>query len=427
MSITRRQLLRSLAIPPLATAAGGLGAGCQRRNGREIVVRFWNGFTGPDGRTMLRMVRRFNESNPGIRVVMQRMDWGTFYNKLFVAGLGGRAPEVFVLHTRALMRFARAGFTAPLDPMLADFPVQDIDANVFGAARIDNRQIGLPLDVHMMGMYVNRALFRAAGMDPNRPPTDRASFVDAIRRMRKPAANGNPDQWGYVFTYFQTCTYTFLRQFGGTLFDAQSNAATFDRAENRAALEWCRGLIADGLVPEPENFDSWIGFRQGRVGMVFEGIYMLADLQKQKDLDFIGAPVPQVGTEEAVWADSHNLCLKAGLAPEVQEAAWKFMRFLSDNSLDWAEGGQVPTRPSLRNTERFRSMQAQSAFAKQIPIVRYMPQQPFVFEYLTEYDLAVEKILRGKESAGDAFSAAQKRISAIQQRESGLPQSGVRV
>ena len=81
-------------------------------------MRFWNGFTGPDGRTMLRLVRRFNTENPDITVLMQRMDWGTYYNKLFVGGLGGRAPEVFVLHTRALLRFARAGFAAPLDPLL---------------------------------------------------------------------------------------------------------------------------------------------------------------------------------------------------------------------------------------------------------------------------------------------------------------------
>jgi len=416
--MTRRQLLGSLALPTLATASGGLGAGCLVRRNREIVIRFWNGFTGPDGRTMLRMVRRFNEAHPGIRVIMQRMDWGTFYNKLFVAGLGGRAPEVFVLHTRSLMRFARAGFAAPLDPLLTDFPINDVDANVLAAARIDNRQVGLPLDVHMMGMYVNRRIFREAGLDPDRPPSDRDSFVDAIRRMRKPGAKGQPDQWGYVFTYFQTCTYSFLRQFGGSLFDDANRLPTFDRPENIDALAWCRSLIADGLIPEPENFDSWIGFRQGRVGMVFEGIYMLADLQKQADLDFSGAPVPQVGSTEAVWADSHNLCMKSGLAPAVRDAAWTFMRFLSDNSLDWAEGGQVPTRPSLRDTRRFRAMTVQSAFARQIPIVRYMPQQPFVFEYLTEYDLAVEKILRGKQAPADALAAAQARVESIRRRES---------
>ncbi|MFM7323106.1 MAG: ABC transporter substrate-binding protein [Armatimonadota bacterium] len=416
--LDRRTLLRALAVPPLATAAGCLGG-----SHGKIVLRFWNGFTGPDGRTMLKMVRRFNATHPGIEVVMQRIDWATYWNKLFVAGLGGRAPEVFVLHTRSLVRFAKAGFTAPLDPFLADFPVGDMDANVLEAARVGDRQMGLPLDVHAMGMYVNRRLFRDAGLDPDRPPTDRETFVDAMRRMRRPAANGEPDRWGFVFTNFETCTYTFLRQFGGALFAADSDVPTFDRPENIDALAWCRSLIANGLAPEPENFDSWIGFRQGRVGMAFEGIYMLADLLKQQDLDFSGAPVPQVGSAQAVWADSHNLCIRAGLSDDIARAAWTFIRWLSEESLDWAEGGQVPTRPSLRDTARFRAMAVQSAFARQIPIVRYLPQLPFVFEYLTEYDLAVEKVLRGKSTPAEALGSAQARVEQVRNRESAPPGS----
>lgn len=366
---------------------------------------------------MLRMVRRFNEANPDVTVLMQRMDWNTFYNKLFVAGLGGRAPEVFVLHTRALLRFARAGFAAPLEPLLGDFPTDDIDANVWKAAQVEGSHYGLPLDVHAMGMYYNKKLFREAGLDPEKPPTTREEFVEAIRRMKKPGKNGQPDQWGYVFTNFETCTYTFLRQFGGEVFTPDFSKCTLTRPENIEALKFCRSLIAEGLIPSPENFDSWIGFRQGRVGMVFEGIYMLADLQKQQDLEFAGAPVPQVAGTKAVWADSHNLCLKSGLPDKTREAAWRFMRFLSDNSLDWADGGQIPTRPSLRNTPRFQAMAVQSAFAKQVPIVRYHPQVPFIFEYLTEYNLAMEKILRGRATPEDALGAAEKRVNEILARE----------
>lgn len=408
--LTRRRLLASLATAPLV-------GGCGLQGKQRTTIRFWNGFTGPDGRTMLRLVRRFNEQNPDIFVLMQRMDWGTYWNKLFVAGLGGRAPEIFVLHTRTLLRFARAGFAAPLDPLLGDFPTQDIDDNVWRATQVDGNHYGLPLDVHAMGMYYNKKLFRQAGLDPERPPRTRSEFVDAIRRMKKPGKNGEPDQWGYVFTNFETCTYTFLRQFGGEVFTPDLSRCTLSRPENVAALQFCRSLIVDGLVPSPENVDSWIGFRQGRVGMVFEGIYMLADLQKQKDLEFGGAPVPQVAKTEAVWADSHNLCLKSGLAPRVQAAAWRFMRFLSDNSVAWAAGGQIPTRPSLRATPEFEQMAVQSAFATQIPFVRYEPQLPFIFEYLTEYNLAVEKILRGRASAEEALSAAEKKVNSILARE----------
>ena len=70
---------------------------------------------------------------------MQRMEAGPYYNKLFVAGLGGRAPEIFVSHVHALSRLTRAGFVRSVDDF-GDFvgggggiDFSDIDPNVFSA------------------------------------------------------------------------------------------------------------------------------------------------------------------------------------------------------------------------------------------------------------------------------------------------------
>jgi multiple sugar transport system substrate-binding protein len=79
--------------------------------GAEVTpINFWNGFTGPDGRVMLELVRTFNSRNPDVHVSMQRIAWGTYYNKLMVAGVDGRAPEVFILHSAQIPRMERAGF-----------------------------------------------------------------------------------------------------------------------------------------------------------------------------------------------------------------------------------------------------------------------------------------------------------------------------
>ena len=88
--------------------------GCDSSS-HKIKLKFWNGFTGPDGRTMLKMVRKFNKENPDIQVKMQRIDWGTYYNKLFVAGIGKRGPDIFVVHADSLARFAYADFLRPID------------------------------------------------------------------------------------------------------------------------------------------------------------------------------------------------------------------------------------------------------------------------------------------------------------------------
>src|SRR2546421_9712399 len=42
-------------------------------------IKFWNGFTGPDGKTMERMVSQFQKENPAIRVRMQIIPWAQYY------------------------------------------------------------------------------------------------------------------------------------------------------------------------------------------------------------------------------------------------------------------------------------------------------------------------------------------------------------
>ena len=59
----------------------------------------------------------------------------------------------------------------------------------------------------------------------------------------------------------------------------------------------------------------------------------------------------------------------------------------------------------------------QSAFAKQIPYLSYQPRIPFIFEYLTEFNLAIEKSLRGRTSPQEALQAAEARINQIIGRE----------
>ena len=374
---------------------------------------------------MLRLVKRFNRENPDVNVLMQRMDWATYYNKLFVAGLGGRAPELFVLQTHAAPRFAHAGFVRPVDDLVSrtgGLDVSDIDPNVWQAMYIDGKHYGVPLDVWPTGMYYNRRLLREAHIvdvhGEAAPPTTRAEFLDAARKLTHTGRNGQPDQWGFVFTNFESNVYTIMLQFGGDFFTPDYSRCTLNGPKNVEALQFCVDLIWKYKVaPPPESYDAWIGFRQGKIGMVFEGVYMLADLQKQQDLDYGGAPLPRIGERTAYTAGSHNLCMRADLHGADLEAAWRFVRFLSDNSLDWAAGGQVPVRRSLRNTARFQAMPVQSAFAQEIPCVSYLPRVNYIFEFQTEFDNAVEKALRGSSSPQDALDTAAGNINRIIARE----------
>jgi multiple sugar transport system substrate-binding protein len=371
------------------------------------------------------MVKQFNRENPDVNVLMQRMDWSTYYNKLFVAGLGGRAPELFILQTHAAPRFANAGFVRAVDDLAAQpgsLDVNDIDANVWQAISTGGKHYGVPLDIWPTGMYYNCRLLRDAGILDSHgqpaPPTNRAQFLDAARKLTLPARNDSSDQWGFVFTNFESNVYSLMLQFGGDFFTPDYSRCIMNGPKNVEALQFCVDLIRKYKVaPPPENYDAWIGFRQGKIGMVFEGIYMLADLQKQQDLEYGGAPVPIMGEHAEYAAGSHNICIRSDLHGSELDAAWRFARFLSVNSLDWAAGGQIPVRKSLRDTPRFKSMRVQSAFAQEIPNAHYLPRVNFIFEFMTEFDSAAEKALRGSATPQAALDTAAANLNKIIARD----------
>jgi hypothetical protein len=113
-------------------------------------IRFWNGFTGPDGATMEKIVQQF-ERETGIRVKMQIIPWSTYYDKLLLSLAYGGAPDVFICHANRIAEFARYGVFRPLDDLIeADkgFNSSDFLPNIWKAGQYAGKQVGLPLDCH---------------------------------------------------------------------------------------------------------------------------------------------------------------------------------------------------------------------------------------------------------------------------------------
>jgi len=401
--------------------------------GGKVTLRYWNGFTGPDGRTMLRIVKQFNEANPDVHVLMQRMDWQTYYSKVFVARLGGRGPDVLVAHLDVLPRFARAKILRPVDDLVGGpggIDPGDIDG--WADTEFDGRHIGIPLDIHLMGLYYNAGLLREAGVvdaeGRARPPTDRDEFLDAARRLTRDLdGDGAVDQWGFSFTNWRNDVYLLISQFGGRFFSEDGTRSALDDPANVAALQFAVDLIFTHRVCAPMGHEgaAFQGFRRGEVAMVFEGIWMLPALERQMEsartrgqpVEFDGAPLPLLGSRRFAWGSSHTLCLRSDLSGRKLAAAKRFLEFLSDHSLEWAAGGQVPARRSLRATARFQAMGIQSRFGSQIPHRRFPPRVPFIFEFHSAFAEAVELALRGRMSPAEALRQAREEVDRIIERD----------
>jgi multiple sugar transport system substrate-binding protein len=389
----------------------------------RIVIRFWNGFTGPDGKTMEALVRRFRAQNPDVVVRTQIIPWGTYYDKLTLALAYRGGPDVFVLHAGRLPEFASFGTLQPLGPLLAasaaPLGAADFASVPWRASFYQGTQYALPLDVHPVGLYYNTRLFEAAGLvDRNGravPPWDWESFLSAAQKLtRDTDGDGRPDQWGFIFTWPRSNWLTFAAQFDAGILTSDNRACAMASPENVAALQRMHDLIYRyHVAPKPEAVDAWPAFRQGRVGMALEGIYQVASLQEQTDLAYAGAPVPRFGPHQATFAGSHLLCQPAGIGHVRSLTAWRLMRFLSDNSLEWARGGQVPARLSVLRSPEFQALPVQAEFARELPYARYEPLTPRINAIFPFVDPAVDAVLLDLQTPDMAAREACRRIDQV--------------
>lgn len=407
-------------IGALGLALGGLMAGgCDRTDdtaGGPVVLQFWNGFSGPDGATMEDIVRDFNASQNEVRVSMQIIPWGTYYDKLTLGLAFGGSPDVFIMHAPRLAEYASQDVLFEFDDETlarAGFDVSDFIEGPWTASQFEGRQVGIPLDCHPIGLYYNLDLFEQAGI--KNPPTTYEEFIETARRLTKDLdGDGTIDQWGFAFTWLHSNGITFLNQHGTAFLTDDLSRCGIHTPEGQAALQqmvdiWKKERVA----PRPEGQDAWLGFLTGRVAMALEGVYMKSGLDNQQGLRYAAAPAPQFGPVRAVWGGAHVLCLPRGLEGRRLDAALKFVRYLSDHSLAWAKGGQLPVRTSILESEEFKALPVQSQFAKQLDYVVFEPPSVKLNQLTTFGTATIEAAINELLPVEEATAQCARRMGNV--------------
>ena len=395
---------------------------------KEIELSFWNGFTGPDGKGMGQMVDEFNKLNAGkIKVEMQVITWGEYYQKVVTALSSGKAPDVGIMHIDRLPEFASKNVLMPLNDVIATlkWSSKDFAKPVWDAGMYKGQRYGIPLDMHPLAMFINVDLFKKAGLDPKKPPKTMDEFMKAVKALTKDTdGDGKTDQWGTAIPAGwpgpQFIGPTVIHQFGGSYTNADVTKVTYNSPQAIKGLQFLVDLIYKHQV-SPSNIqqDGEVTlFRQGKLGIHFNGIWMINGFKEQAGLNFMSYPVPNLGGKMAVTGGSHNFVLfrQAKKDDAKRQAAVEFIKFIAKNSAKWAEFGQIPANNAVRSSKAFTSLTHQASIANEVPSMVFPPIHPALNEVMTPLQEEINLALLGKKSAeqalNDAAARAQKALDA---------------
>jgi len=386
--------------------------------GSKIVLEFWNGFTGPDGNDMKKIVDEFNKSQAGkVEVKTQTMKWDQFYDKIRTVVNSGNAPDVAVMHLDQMPRMASKGLLTPLDELIKDAGLkkEDFIPQVWEAGMWDGKRYSVPLDVHPIALYYNADLFKKEGIE--KPPTTLEEFVSTAKKLTKDTdGDGKIDQWGFGMPTLwpsQLMYYSAIRQNGGESVSADGMTALYNDDKGVKALQTLVDLIyKDKISPEKIQQDGEVTlFKQGKLGMTINGIWMINGFKEQQGLNVAAAPIPQFGDTKATWAGSHNFVVPKQKKedPAKVKAAAEFINYVTSNSLAWAKAGQIPAKNSVRDSADFKALKEQSAIAEQVPYLVFPPASPTYVDVWVPAEQGVNKALLGQMQPKQALDEAKDK------------------
>lgn len=323
----------------------------------ELVV--WNPFTGPDGNFFSEIVAAFNAETPNVQVTVETQVGAEYIAKLEAAASADQLPHVIAAGYDALPLLVENGIVTPIDDLAtaAGLDASDFPEAIWNAGQWKDKRVGVPIDTHTMNFYYNKALFTAAGLDPESPPTTREAFEAAIKAVQdKTDADGyqmvasGPGANFLVGIQFAALFY----QGGGEWTNADFTEATFNSDAGVQAAAYLKHLVDDLGVPKVESDAEINAFQQGKNAMVMSGIWETTRYNDALGDDLGVAPIPSI-FGDGTWGGSHNLAVTSAAEGDLRQGAYYFIDWFSRNSLQWGAAGQIPARNEVRESDEFQN------------------------------------------------------------------------
>jgi multiple sugar transport system substrate-binding protein len=398
MTITRKILL--------ACAALGLSVGAARAETVRVTVSYYSATTGP---YFEKMAAAFHAANPGTDVKIDVINWDSLLQKLRTDISGGTNPDISIIGTRWLLDFVKDDLAEPLDGyMTPEFKARFIPP-FLKPATIGGKIYGLPIAASARALFYNKPMLAQAGF-PNGPTT----WDDVVAASQKLKAAGTP---GYGImakgTEVDVYYYYALWSYGGDVVDAQNKAA-FASPAGVKALTLYKSMIDNGLTQAaPTNYtraDIQDLFKQGRLGMVATGPWMIGQIAKEApNLDYGIVPMPK-GTTVSTYAVTDSVVMFAN--SKVKPAAYKFLDFVftKDPRIEFNKNeGFLPTTTAVAQDPSFANDARLKTFVDLLPSAHFAPTVTGWEDTAKAVTDAVQSVYIGKAEPEPALKQAAAR------------------
>jgi multiple sugar transport system substrate-binding protein len=375
----------------------------------------------------------FHKQNPNIKVVLEPVSYKEKETKYTVESAAGRAPDVFHVHAFSLPLFFSKGYAKDLTPFIKKESAGFLDPWYplpLQLMKHNGKIHAMPGDYMTMVLFYNTEMFKAAGLDINKPPKTWDEFLVYAKKLtRDTDGDGKIDQWGFGTVGAKSPGFSmrfgpFIWSYGADYLTPDMKQSALNTAAANEAFKFFVELYTKEKVVPPgltamNPQEVRTQFAQKKVAMILGSGWTPPIVNKiNPDLKAFevlkAAPAPMKNKPAtAIWLSSWVM------SPNTKhpEEAWKLLKFITSKEMElkWFKDNRVTSSrkdvsgvaPEILN-DKFASV-----MASQLPNGKVEPQIKQWPEIMDTFTTSLQESIVGMKSPEKALSEANERTDAI--------------
>jgi len=403
---------------------------------QKTVITYWT--HTDDNRTRIeeRYIAEFTKLYPNVeikRVVNEGSKMGDLVLTAFAARSG---PDIFNLPIEQQYGYVVNHRVAPVDYKALGYKSlvelkADYAENTFDPVTMNGQIYGLPLEITNWCIFINKKVFRSAGLDPEKDyPKTWEEMADISEKLV--IRNGDiitRRGFDFRYPYYLVSFLPMVQQLGGDLLSADGKRAIVNDEAWIKALnfmkEWGphgRNLGSPTYVNARKIFD----YDNNDIAMCLSGFYQEGRI-KDDNPEFyesgewmvVPFPVFKDAVQNVACAYyGHYLMVNASIPKAKQEIAWKFIKYMLDHPSEYlTEVNVIQPRKDLVESELFKSLPYTDVFMSDMTRAKpvFLHEHGSQFErYIKE---AIEDVMLSNVKSEDALATLKRKIQEVLDEE----------
>ncbi|MFC0624639.1 ABC transporter substrate-binding protein [Kribbella deserti] len=355
-----RSLIAAAAVSALGislTACGGDDGG---GGSGEGTLTYWASNQGTsldhDKQVLTPVLEKFT-AETGVKVNLEVIGWNDLQTRIQTAITSGQAPDVVNIgNTWAASLQATEAFLPFDDEAMNAIGGKDkfIDTALATGGAAGKPPTSVPLYGLAYGLYYNKAMFAAAGLQP---PTTWEEMVAAAKKLTNPAKK----VYGMALaagSYTENVHFAFINgaQNGAEWFNAEGKPTFTEEGNVQGVLRYLdlmqKDKVANTSNAQYDNGTKAVNdFATGKVAMVLNqnnaASSIVANGMKSSEYGVVAFPSPAGGKQVASHVAGINLSIFQNT--KNKDAALKFVKYMTDPATQKTLGKPFASLPVLKN------------------------------------------------------------------------------